>query len=85
MAASLPEVECLRVQSFVASFKKALPSREEPDISLSIVDSKARLHLLYTRAPYARNISPKHGSALNTHRMVLYVGILNGILYYLMS
>ena len=30
--------------------KKALPSREEPDISLSIVNSKARLHRLYTRA-----------------------------------
>ena len=30
--------------------KKALPSREEPDISLSMMNSKARLHLLYTRA-----------------------------------
>ena len=29
--------------------KKALPSREEPDISLSIVSSEVRLHLLYTR------------------------------------
>ena len=28
--------------------KKALPSREEPDISLSIVNSEASLHLLYT-------------------------------------
>ena len=46
--------------------KKALPSREEPDISLSMVNSKARLHLLYTRAHYACNISPKRGSALNT-------------------
>ena len=29
--------------------KKDLPSREEPDISLSILNSKACLHLLYTR------------------------------------
>ena len=30
--------------------KKALPSREEPDISLSIVNSKAHIHQLYTSA-----------------------------------
>ena len=29
---------------------RALPSREEPDISLSIVNSKAHFQLLYTRA-----------------------------------
>ena len=50
---------------FCGFLKKALTSREEPDISLSIVNSKARLHLLIL-ARYARNISPKHGSALNT-------------------
>ena len=38
--------------------KKALPSREEPDISLSIMNSKAHFHL----ARYARIISPKRGS-----------------------
>ena len=32
-ASNLPEVKSLRVQSFVAC---ALPSREEPDISLSM-------------------------------------------------
>ena len=47
---------------------------EEPDISLSIVNSKARLHLLYTLARYVRNISLKHGSQLNT-RNDLYVCI----------
>ena len=45
--------------------KKALPSREEPDISLSIVNSKARLYLLIF-AHYARIISLKRGIALNT-------------------
>ena len=40
----------------------ALPSWEEPDISLSIVNSKAWFHL----ERYARIISPKHGSVLNT-------------------
>ena len=59
--ANLLEVESLRVQSFVASYK-ALPSREEPDISLSIVNSKACFILVR----YAHNISPKHCSALNT-------------------
>ena len=39
----LPGVESLRVQSLWL-VKKALPSREEPDISLSIMNSKARLH-----------------------------------------
>ena len=35
--------------------KKALTSREEPDISLSIVNrKKARLHLLYTHVRYAQ-------------------------------
>ena len=43
----LLEVESLRVQSFMAS---ALHSREEPDISLSIVNGKVRLHQLYTCA-----------------------------------
>ena len=41
---------------------KALPSREEPDISLSIVNGKAYFHI----ECYARIISPKCGSALNT-------------------
>ena len=38
----LPEVESLRVPSFVAS----LSSKEDPDISLSAVNSKARFDLL---------------------------------------
>jgi len=42
----IPEVESLRVQSLWL-LKKTLPSREEPDISLSIVNSKARF---YTQA-----------------------------------
>ena len=42
----LPEVESLRVQSLWL-LKKPLPSREEPDISSSIVNSKVRF---YTRA-----------------------------------
>ena len=54
----LSEVESLRVQSLWL-LKKALPSREEPDISLSIMNSKARFHL----ACYARIIRPR---ALNT-------------------
>ena len=41
--------------------KTALPSREEPDISLSNMNSKAR----FQPARYARIISPKGGSALN--------------------
>ena len=47
---------------------KALPSREEPDISSSIINTKARLHPHYTR-----NISPKHGSALNTRSLYVRV------------
>ena len=49
----LPEVESLRVQSLWL-LKKALPSREEPDISSSIVNSKARF---YMRALLARSES----------------------------
>ena len=56
----LPEVESLRVQSLW--LLKALPSQEESDIILSIVNSKARFHL----ACYARIISLKCGSALDT-------------------
>ena len=47
----LPEVESVRVQSLWL-LKKPLPSREEPDISSSIVNSKARF---YTRALLARS------------------------------
>ena len=57
----LPEVESLRVQSLWL-LKEALPSREESDISLSIINSKAHLHQLCTCAC----ISPNHGSTLNT-------------------
>ena len=53
----LPEVESLRVQSLWL-LKKALPSREEADISLSILNSILTLYVLI--------ISPKHGSVLNT-------------------
>ena len=56
---NLPEAESLRVASFVAS----LSPREEPDISLSIVNS---FDLLYT-PHYTSIISPKHDSTLNTH------------------
>ena len=42
----LPEVESLGVQS-LQLLKKTLPSREEPDISLSIMNSKAH-HALHT-------------------------------------
>ena len=48
----LPEVESLRVQSLWL-FKNALPSREEPDISLSILNSQARF---YTHALRARTL-----------------------------
>ena len=68
-AANLPEVESLRVQ-FLWLLKKALPSREEPDISLSFVNSQARFHLAALRAYI---ISP---SALNT-RQEFYTCILN--------
>ena len=57
----LSEVESLRVQSLWL-LKKALPSREEPDIRLSIMNSKARFQLMR----YARINSLKRGSALNT-------------------
>ena len=57
----LPEVESLGVQSSWL-LKTALPSTEESDISLSNMNSKAR----FQPARYARIISPKGGSALNT-------------------
>ena len=47
----LPEVESLRVQSLWL-LKKALPSREEPDISLSILNSKARFYTNTSHAYY---------------------------------
>ena len=47
----LPEVESLRVQSLWL-LKKALPSREEPDISLSIVNGKARFYTHALRVYY---------------------------------
>ena len=53
--------------------KKALPSSEEPDISSSIVNSKAAFILIYN----TRIVSLKHGSVLNTCSNDLYVGILN--------
>ena len=57
----LPEVESLIVR--VCGFlKKALLSREEPDISSSIVKSKHAFIL----ACYTRIISLKRGSALKT-------------------
>ena len=57
-AANLPEVESLRVQ-FLWLLKKALPSREESDISLSFVNSKARFHLAALPAR-ARSIHAKN-------------------------
>ena len=47
----LPEEKSLRVQSLWL-LKKALPSREEPDISVSIVNSKARFYTNALRAYY---------------------------------
>ena len=47
----LPEVESLRVKSLWL-LKKALPSREEPDISLSIMNSKARFYTDALRVYY---------------------------------
>ena len=47
----LSEVESLRVQSLWL-LKKALPSREEPDISLSILNSKARIYTEALRSYY---------------------------------
>ena len=66
----LSEVESLRVQSLWL-LKKALPSREEPDISLSILNSKAGFcftHVLLVRNAVARSIHIA---------MILYVCILN--------
>ena len=57
----LPQVESLRVQSLWL-LKKALPSREEPDVSLSTVNSKAHFYTHALRACYC----PKPDSALNT-------------------
>ena len=57
----LPEVESLRVQ-FCGFLKKLYPLREEPDISSSIMNNKPCFHL----AHYARIISLKYSSALNT-------------------
>jgi len=45
------EVESFRVQSLWL-LKKALPSREEPGISLSILNSKARFYTNALRAYY---------------------------------
>ena len=56
-----PELESLRVQSLWL-LKKGLSSREESDISLSIVNSKACFHL----ARYAHIISLKRSRELNT-------------------
>ena len=61
----LSEVESLIEFAGCGFLKKALPSREEPDISLSIVNSKARF---YTHALHVRIISLKRGSVLNTCR-----------------
>ena len=47
----LPEEKSLRVQSLWL-LKKALPSREEPDISVSIVNSKACFYTNALRAYY---------------------------------
>ena len=63
-ATNLAEVEVLEFRA-LRFLEKALPSREELDISLSIVNSEAPLHLLYT-CHYTHNIIPKHDSALNT-------------------
>ena len=60
-----PEVESLRVQ-FLGFLKKALPSREEPDISLSILNSKARLPF-FILAHCVRNI--RRVSLLSCHFM----------------
>ena len=72
----LPEVESLRVQSLWL-LKKALPSREEPDISLSIVNSKACFDPLYTRAD-TRVLLVRSVVVRSIHvAMILYVCILN--------
>ena len=51
--------------NFIRLLKKALPSREETNISLSIMNSKTCLHL-FILMHYARILSPKHTSMLNT-------------------
>jgi len=43
---------------------KFLPSREEPDISSSNVNSKAQLHFIYTCALWAYFLLPEHSSTL---------------------
>ena len=48
----LSEVESLRVQSLWL-LKKTLPSKGEPDISLSILNSKARFYANALRASRA--------------------------------
>ena len=60
-AANLPEAEGLSILSFVAS-QKVLPSREEPDVSLSIVNSKALTCYILTSNVCI--VSTKHGSTL---------------------
>ena len=68
----LPEVESIGVQSLWL-VEKALPSWEEADISLSIMNSKAHLHLV--RYVY---YSPEVPVAHSIHvAMILYVCILN--------
>ena len=63
-ATNLPEVE-FRVLWFL---KRALPSREEPGISLSIENSRATLSpAIYLLTDYACIISSKCGSVFNTH------------------
>ena len=58
--------------------KKALPSREEPDISLSVVNSKACLHLLYIRVRITHIILAQSMVTCSVGvAMILYVGILN--------
>ena len=54
--ATRPEVESLRVQSFVVSLKSST-LKGGARISLSIVNSEPPLHLLYTRARITRVIS----------------------------
>ena len=56
-----PEVESLRVQNLWL-LKKALPSREDPDMSLSILKIARHANAL------CAIISPKCGSTLNTRR-----------------
>ena len=69
--AARPEVEGFRDQGFCGFLKKALTSREEPDISLSIVNSKARLTCLYSRVTCV--ILARSTVASSIHAMILYV------------